>query len=158
MTFKYPPILVSLCEAVTHIVFLYYLIAMMPATKYSAVFLHSMAGNTILFRKPVCKSLWLTLTTNWISKKKPTRRSRRGGTKLQRPITTVSVSRCVTQGTNKLRANANTETRQCGANVYNLQSVTLTQHDPSFAYKPVIVALLNVRPIRNKGGFITDYV
>ena len=149
MTFKYPPILVSLCEAVLHIVFPEYIIAMMPA--YSAACLHRMAGNTILFRKPVCKSLWLTLTTNWISKEKPTRRSRRGGTKLQRPIKTVSVSRCVTQGTNTLRANANTETRRCGANVYNLQSVTLTQHDPSFAYKPAIVSLLNIRSIRNKG-------
>ena len=131
----------------------------MPATQHSAVSLHRMAGSTMLFRKPFFKSLWLTLTTNGIAKRKPTRRSRRGGTKLQRPITlTVSVSRSVTQGTNKLRARANTATRRCGANVYNLQHDTLTQHDHSFACKPAIVALLNVRSIRNKGAFITDHV
>ena len=151
MTFINPLTLVSLCEAVKHIVFVDYLIAMMPA-----VSLHRMAGSTMLFRKPVCKSLWLTLTTNGIAKKRPTRKSRRGGTKLRRPITTVSVSRCVTQGTNKLQCTC--KSRRCGANVYNLQQVTLTQHDPSFTRKPAIVALLNVRSIRNKSPFITDYV
>ena len=123
------------------------------------VVLHRMAGN--LFRKPVGKSLWLTLTSNGISKTKPTRRSRRGGTKLRRRITTVSVSRSVwglPQGSNKLRANVNNATSRCGANMSNLQQVTLTKHDASLACKPAIVALLNVRSIRNKGEFIADYV
>ena len=133
---------------------------MMPATQYTAVVLHRMAGN--LFRKPVGKSLWLTLTSNGISKTKPTRRSRRGGTKLRRRITTVSVSRSVVglpQGSNKLRANVNNANSRCGANIMsNLQQVTLTKHDASLACKPAIIALLNVRSIRNKGEFIADYV
>ena len=40
----------------------------------------------------------------------------------------------------------------------NLQQVTLTKHDASLACKPAIIALLNVRSIRNQGEFIADYV
>ena len=62
------------------------------------------------------------------------------------------------QGSNKLRANVDNATSRCGANMSNLQQVTLTKHDASLACKPAIIALLNVRSIRNKGEFIADYV
>ena len=40
----------------------------------------------------------------------------------------------------------------------NLQQVTLTQYGASLTFKSAIVALLNVRSIRNKGAFIRVYV
>ena len=39
-----------------------------------------------------------------------------------------------------------------------MQQVTLSQHDPSHACKSAIVALLNVRSIRNKGALLADCV